>query len=160
MKKLSLTEWCAELERQIATVRPAVTMALHEIGEAAEQIARGKVGEYQPEVGPFPAWAPLAESTVEDKTRQGYAPPDNPLLREGDLRDSVGHHVEPMLLEVGSTDPVMRYHETGTSKMPPRPVIGPAMLETVPVAQEVLGGALADVLAGGGGTGRVISRGR
>jgi hypothetical protein len=159
MKTLSLSQWCAELERQIATVKPAVTIALHEVGDAAVEIAQAKIGHYQDEVPPFPAWPELADSTKADRVRQGY-PADEPLLRTGELRDSISHHVEPMLLEVGSVDPVMKYQEHGTDKIPPRPVIGPAMLEIIPVAQEILGGALADVLAGGGGAGRVVSRGR
>jgi hypothetical protein len=158
MRKLNLGEWCRELERQIGAVKPVITMALNEIGEAAVEIAREKIGHYQEAIPPFPAWAPLTEATKADRAHQGY-PEDEPLLRRGDLRDSIGHRVEPLLLEVGSTDPVMRWDEFGTPRMPPRPVLGPTMIEIEPFAREVLGAALVDVLSGGGGVGRTLSRG-
>ena len=95
--------------------------------------ARDYIGEYQTTaVGPFPAWPPLAPSTVEDKERQGYAPPDNPLLREGDLRDSIKHSTTRDTAVVGSNSKIAAYQEFGTPTIPPRAFIGRAVAEHGP----------------------------
>ena len=65
---------------------------LKQIGREVTKAARDKIGNYQtgfdPGDGndPFPDWAPLKPSTLDEKERLGYSPPDNPLLREGTLR--------------------------------------------------------------------------
>lgn len=135
MKKIRLEQWPAELARQIRMLPIAVAAAGETIGEAAAEIARDKIGHYQPR-GAFRAWAPLAESTVEQKTQAGYAPPDNPLLRTGEMRDSISGRVTMKgigkalsVIEVGSTDPVALYQEMGTDTIPPRPFIRPAIVE-------------------------------
>ena len=68
--------------------------------------ARGMIGHEQP------FWPALAESTIEDKRRQGYRVPA-PLLRTGELKDSIwydGPHREgdEVYGDVGSTSPPMR----------------------------------------------------
>jgi hypothetical protein len=67
----------------------------------------------------------------------GYAPPDNPLLREGDLRNSIQFSLTGAWtadkLTLGSVDEVMLFHEHGTRLMPPRPVIAPSLAETIAV---------------------------
>jgi hypothetical protein len=52
--------------------------------EILEEDMRAQIGEYQDAVGPYPAWAPLAESTEEQKAMVG-APANAPLERFGDL---------------------------------------------------------------------------
>lgn len=49
--------------------------------------AREEVGHYQEAAGPFPAWSPLADSTMDDRIRKGFTP-DDPGLRTGGMRDS------------------------------------------------------------------------
>lgn len=83
-------------------------------------------GTYQQGAGPFEAWPELADSTKEDRVKQGYSEND-PLLREGDLRDSIEREVEKTEAIVGSTSEIMPFHEFGTSRMPPRPVFGIAL---------------------------------
>ncbi|TAL01842.1 MAG: hypothetical protein EPO08_09130 [Rhodospirillaceae bacterium] len=145
---MDISEWPKFLEQRIASLPAAVMTAAHEGVEIAAEIARDKIGEYQGAIGSFPAWAPLATSTVEEKTRLGYAPPDNPLLRTGELRDSIGTSVEravptaSVVAIVGSTSPIARYQEIGTTYIPPRPFIGPAMLEAEPAIADGLGTAL------------------
>lgn len=108
-----------------------------------------QIGEYQDAVGPYPEWAPLADSTMEDKERGGYAPPDNPLLRDGDLRESFQHERNGLEGVVGSTDPKMEFHEFGTVKMPPRPVVGPALENEREKINHLLGRAVVNVVLGG-----------
>ena len=129
--------------------RETQKMALNKAAKLIKEDARAQIGEYQDAVGNYPAWAPLAESTEDEKARLG-APPDAPLLRFGDLQKSfrstlVGHDE----LIVGSTDLNMEWHEFGTVKMPPRPVLGPALLKNMPAIQVLLGGALVEAMVSG-----------
>ncbi len=106
----------------------AMPMASREAVEKAADMVlvqiRSEPGEYQTGAGPFASWAPLAQSTLDDKARQGWPSP-SPELRSGDLRDSyektiVSNHEAA----VGSDSDVAVYQELGTSKMPPRSIIG------------------------------------
>ena len=81
----------------------------------------------------------MAGSTIEEKERLGYAPPDNPLLRRGDLRDSISREVRQREADIGSTSPVMVFHEYGTSKMPARSVLAGAVIRKEPEIVQSLG---------------------
>jgi len=108
----------ADLAADLAFHEAGMTAALLEIGERLEKVAKRKIGHQQP------GWEPLKESTEAEKTRKGY-PANAPLLATGHMRDSISHEVEGLVLTVGSTDEKMIFHEFGTEKMPPRPVLGP-----------------------------------
>ncbi|MGH8220883.1 MAG: HK97-gp10 family putative phage morphogenesis protein [Steroidobacteraceae bacterium] len=129
----------------------AVVAAWHEvlepIGAAVAKTARAKIGEYQSAEGPFPAWEPLAESTVEDRIARGYAP-DEPLLRTGELQDSISHAVEGLEAAVGSTSEIAVYQELGTERMPPRPFLGPAVYQHARQIVEALGAVTVNGLTG------------
>jgi HK97 gp10 family phage protein len=123
--------------------------ALNEAAKLIKKDARAQIGHYQDEVGAYPAWAPLAESTEEEKARLG-APADAPLEREGDLKKSFRSNFEGEdSVIVGSTDPVMEFHEFGTSKMPPRPVLGPALLKNIETIQSLVGASTVDAIVNG-----------
>lgn len=64
-------------------------------------------------------WPPLAESTIADKQAHGFATP-KPLLRTGELRDSIQYTVHGNEGAVGSDLDRALWLETGTSRMPPR----------------------------------------
>lgn len=119
---------------------------------AAELIvedAREQIGHYQAAAGAYPAWEPLAESTEDEKARVG-APAEAPLLRFGDLRDSFrSESLGPEEAIAGSIDPVMEYHEFGTAKMPPRPVIGPAVFKNAEKIAQRVGENAVDAIVGG-----------
>lgn len=134
------------LTRQVATVA-ALQAATEKIGAHIEKVARAEFGHYQDAVGPFPAWAELAEATKDDRVRQGYSEND-PLLRSGDLRDTVTHHSEPLEAVIGSPDPVLGYQEFGTSRIPPRPVLGPAAHNSKKVIEALVGAAVVEGLVG------------
>lgn len=128
--------------------RAARRAALWEAARLIREDARAQIGHYQDAVGNYPAWEPLAESTEDEKARLGYET-EAPLLREGDLRNSFRRSMDgDDAVVIGSTDPVMEYHEFGTDKMPPRPVIGPAALKKMPEIQALLGTAIAAVIVG------------
>lgn len=120
----------AHLER-LALGGHEVTQHIAErTGEIVEARAKDMIGHYQPGSGQFVQWAQLAESTEAQKAAKGY-PQNAPLEATGEMRDSISHRVEAGLLGakivVGTNDEKMAYHEFGTEKMPPRPVLGPAM---------------------------------
>lgn len=61
-----------------------------------------------------------------------------PLLRTGELRNSITFIVEGLILAVGSTDKVAAYQEQGTSHIPPRPFLRPSVIEALPLAEAKL----------------------
>lgn len=104
------------------------------LGKNAEERAKNKLGEYQGESGPFPAWAALAESTITEKSDKGFPVP-SPLLRTGELRESISWRVvkedaNSIVVELSAADPA-EFHEFGTVNMPPRPFLGPSIYEAV-----------------------------
>jgi hypothetical protein len=80
--------------------------------------------------GVYGHWPELAEATQAEKERLGYGDVSNdwqPLLRTGELRDSIGYSVQLHSVYIGSTSDIMVYQEMGTAHIPPRPVLGLAM---------------------------------
>ena len=110
---ISMAEAIARLGSMAIHAELAKHEALKKAAEIVEKEAKGMLGHEQPE------WPALAESTVADRVQHGYAP-DEPELRDGQLRDSIGHHVECDKAVVGSTSMIAVYQELGTSRMPPR----------------------------------------
>src|SRR5258708_34955480 len=125
----SLLAFAEHLEKAALEVPVAQHKALGTALVILEKDMKEQIGHFQAQHGPHPAWAPLADSTEDEKARLGY-PADAPLLREGDLQDNFRHEQHGDEGIVGSTDPVMAFHEAGTSRMPPRPVVGPALFKT------------------------------
>ena len=111
--------------------------------------AVNKFGEYQPAVGPYPAWEMLSINTVTQKINHG-AEGTQPLIgaygadkfQEGNkatkneawpqpLRNTIGIKVEGLQAAVGTDDPIGKHHEYGAPKknIPPRPFLRPALYE-------------------------------
>lgn len=125
MSIFSLTGFAAELTRLAIEMPKATHAALEDGAQMIEEEAKKSLGEYQGGAGPFAAWAPLAESTLADKDRKGFDTP-SPLLREGDMRDSIEHVVDGDKAFIGSNSDVAVDQELGTSRMPPRSFLGRA----------------------------------
>lgn len=112
----------------------ALENAGHRIGQDLVISAQAKIGQSQPAIGPYPEWPDLADSTIAEKTRLGYSTP-YPLLREGDLGDSIHFAVSRKAADVEvilySNDPRMPAHEYGmpSRNLPARPVLGPTVWE-------------------------------
>jgi phage gpG-like protein len=132
-----------------------LALAQHEANHSALEKAtkflqakvKDKYGEYQPEAGPFVAWAELAESTKQDRERQGY-PEDEPLLRRGGLRDSVEREVKDNEGFVGSDSDIAVYDELGTKNMPPRSTFGSAATENLEKIKQIVGESVVTALVG------------
>jgi phage gpG-like protein len=85
---------------------------------ALETEAKSLPGEYQT------GWPALQPATIARK-----ATGDSPLLETGELRDSIVHNSDEHEAHVGSNNPKMRWHEFGTKRMPPRPILGVAVVQ-------------------------------
>jgi len=102
--------------------------ALEKAGKAILEKAQGKFGHYQRATGEWARWMPLTQYTRDERVGLGYSE-DEPLLRSGELRDSVTLSTEHGRIVIGSADIRMIWHEFGTTHMPPRAVLGPALYE-------------------------------
>lgn len=133
---------------RLAAAGPAVVHHMADrAGREIEVTAKGIIGFYQPRVGRWPAWAPLAESTEAEKERSGYER-GAPLLRTGQMRDTIVRSVEGGTVMVGATDAKAIYHELGTRTIPPRPFMGPAAFQSMPRINLMLGNTLAAWVGG------------
>ncbi len=123
--------------------------ALEKAAVLVEKRAKDKIGEYQNAAGPFAGWAELAESTKEDRVRQGFTE-DDPGLRSGEMRDSIEHVVADGEAQVGSNDDKLVWFELGTSKQPPRSVLGGTAAESIEKIIEMVGESAVTALVGKG----------
>ena len=103
---------------------PAMELAAQEVEKAAKQ----ELGTYQKRnMGPFKAWKELSPSTKETRRRlQSTYGINAPLLREGELRNSISHETDKSGLEavIGSPLDKALYLELGTKNMAPRSFLG------------------------------------
>jgi len=151
---MTLSDFALELGRLTTRVHEESHHALERAAKVVEKEAKASIGEYQTKAGQFVAWAPLADSTVADKERLGYAPPDNPELRTGTMRESIEHTVKMESFDgvayIGSDSKIMEWQELGTSKMPPRSILGGAAVRKADDVAKLVGGSVYGALVGGG----------
>lgn len=131
------------LRGRASAAHQAQQAGLHDGCRILLREVKASIGHYQSGVGPFSGWAPLSSATldgfeapgigrVKGKEELGFAPPDNPLLRTGTLRDSYGYSVDFNHAVVGSNAMNAVWQEMGTPgarfpiRSPGRPVLGPA----------------------------------
>ncbi len=126
----------------------ALHAGLEKCAQLIENTAKAEIGTYQQATGPFQDWAELADATKEDRMQQGYTEND-PLLRSGELRDSIQHETGGLEAVIGSTSPIMAYQEFGTGTIPPRPVLGPASFKNKRKIQGILGASMVSGLFNG-----------
>ena len=116
--------------------------ALEIAAQMVEKEAKVEIGTYQrTNMGPFTKWAELTPFTKRERIRLGYNGND-PLLRSGDLRDSISHDTDASGLEavIGSTDQRMVYLELGTKWIAPRSVLGLAAYRKQKAIVKLVGG--------------------
>ena len=140
---MDLKQFAAMLERGIAETVPAIEIGLDKVGTLAQTIAAELPGHYQP------GWAPLAESTLKDKEAKGFPVP-SPLKRTGEMAGSYKKELDlaELAVVVGSDEPKALWQEMGTSRIPPRPVLAPAMSRSLPYAGDVFGEIAVKLLTG------------
>lgn len=127
MPDLSLSEFAATLAEFVAEEEHRTHRALDAAAAIVQSEAKAELGTYQDAAESLPAWAELANSTKKDRLRQGYTEND-PGLRSGAMRDSIGRTIERREAHVGSNDEHLVYFELGTSKQPPRPVLAGSLI--------------------------------
>lgn len=152
------------LARMAVEIEVAQHAGLERAAHEVQKEAKALIGEEQDSAaGPFPPWEPLSSGTlngflhmnghhIPGKVELGYSPPDNPLLREGTLRDSIECTVEGNEAAVGSNDEVAVYQEMGTPgaiyPIPPRSFLGRAGFTKAHDVVDTIAGAVAAVLSG------------
>lgn len=115
-----------------------------QVGADAVRVSKSKLGTYQSGIGFFPEWAPLADRTLAEKARLGLPSP-SPLLRSGDLRDSITFETivsaTSVTVNLFSTSDYAPVQELGggPSNIPPRPFIGPVPFERQEVWEAFIG---------------------
>jgi HK97 gp10 family phage protein len=120
----------ASFVQHIATLQAkevlSVRKGLARAAKIVESQAKSEIGHYQDPIANFPGWEELDQSTKDDRVSKGFTEND-PLLRNGKLRDSIHHDVDGLEATIGSDSDIAVYQELGTDKIPPRPFLGTAL---------------------------------
>jgi HK97 gp10 family phage protein len=143
MSLSSFAALAARLAMAEADIKLATEAALEKTCQLIEDRAKAAIGTYD-----F-GWPQLAQSTQEQRVALGFSA-NEPLLRTGKLRDSIGHVVEGNVGYVGTNDPIAPYQEFGTSKIPPRPFLGGALAATEGEIPKIFGSLVGAAMRGGG----------
>lgn len=114
-KIMANLEEAAHLLTRVAVEMPMVEHeALERAAVVIETEAKRVIGTYDY------GWPQLADSTQHDRQQKGFAA-NEPLLRTGQMRDSIEHKVGEHEAHVGSNDQRAVWQELGTSRgIPPR----------------------------------------
>lgn len=117
--------------------RAQLTQSLKEISIDVQTECVKRIGHYQSTAGQFPAWARLAQATIDSKRRKGQGlngNPDTPLYATGSFQSDISYRVDKnrLVADIGTTKQYIVFTELGTAKQPPRPVFGPSALEVLP----------------------------
>jgi hypothetical protein len=142
-KLFDLIGFAAELkaiDRDLDALGPKIVEQACKIIQKKAKAAIGKEHE---------EWPALAESTLKDKATHGFKTPA-PLLRTGELRDSIEYIVDGNQGAVGSDSPIAVYQELGTSRIPPRSFLVSAAIASEDRIHRMAGAAAVAALSGHG----------
>ncbi|MGH7102890.1 MAG: HK97 gp10 family phage protein [Acetobacteraceae bacterium] len=152
MAEFTLTGFARELGWLALEVEKTVPTALARAADLVAREAKREIGHYQVDAGFLPRWLRLRPRTIAEKRHLGYSPPDNPLLRTGAMRASIGYRVSAGTFEgeaeIGSNDPVALFQERGVRgrNLPARSFLARAVVrkeeEIVRLLGEAVGGAV------------------
>jgi hypothetical protein len=145
---MSFGEWASKLEWAAVRAKNEIEIPTEAVMVVAEAEAKAAIGTYT-----F-GWKQLAASTQTERAKLGY-PPNDPLLREGNLQASIEHEttIEPFGASgvVGSQDIVATYQEMGTSRgIPARSFLGESLLRSMPLIEVIFGNFTVNLLTFGG----------
>lgn len=122
----ALVERVAEMRKRAQDVSPAWDALLTWFSEQNFEQWLGRGARYRK------PWAPLAESTLQDKFARGY--PLDPLIRTGELARSLTsrplsrEHITPREVSAGTDVSYAKYHQFGTKHMPQRILFSPEQI--------------------------------
>ncbi|WP_088187545.1 hypothetical protein [Desulfosporosinus sp. FKA] len=156
MRQITFSQLITKLVEAPAKVDTAAIVALKKCAVEVQKTAQEKFGEYQPAVGPYPAWNQLADSTIEQKAQAGggedplighYPNSSGNKLYPTNLRQSltIKIHESALAAEVGTNNPIGKWQEFGTAdgeRIPPRPFLRPALYENEDYIKKALKEAL------------------
>lgn len=140
-----MNEMIAKLAKSQFLLLENMEIAIESSANKVSDTVKSKFGHYQPGIGGLPAWQQLAESTIKQKERAGGG--EDPLIgyypegkkrrkvkeksnskgSSAKLKDSIKVKRSGLIAFVGTDDPIAKYHEFGTSHIPPRPFLRPAL---------------------------------
>ncbi|WP_086642933.1 hypothetical protein [Acetobacter sp. DsW_063] len=146
--ELSLLGFAAVLTEMTLEADHAAHLGLQAAARTVQEEAKAEIGHYQGAIGGLPAWAELADSTKDDRVRQGYTEND-PGLRSGAMRDSIETTVTSQEATIGSDDDNLVYFELGTTKQPPRTVLAGALMRKEKEVVHEIGERFVGTLVGG-----------
>lgn len=121
---------------RIALRRREVPLAVKETVVDGAMAARNLIGRENY------FWVPLARATVREKRRLGYVgriSETDPLLRKGQMRDSIRPVARGLTGFVASRDMIARYQDQGTRTIPARHFLLPGLQ----MAMAFVGGRMA-----------------
>jgi phage gpG-like protein len=140
-KIFSLLDFVAEIRAIQRDLEATGPMIIEKACQIVQKKAKAAIGvEHE-------LWAPLAASTIADKQRQGFATP-KPLLRTGELRDSIEYQVHGNEGCVGSDSPIAVFQELGTSRIPPRSFLVSSAIASEDRIHRMAGAAVVGALSG------------
>ena len=120
MREFSLTGF-AHFLGSVAVTRAADHEALERAAVIVETEAKRVIGTYDYN------WPQLAPSTQADRVAQGF-PANEPLLRTGEMRDSIEHVSDRKEAQIGSNSDIAVWQELGTVSIPARSFLGEAAI--------------------------------
>jgi len=140
---ISPSQFAAILEREIGSVHPKLIIGLDKVGILAQTLAASYPGHYQS------GWKELSPFTIADKEASNWPSP-SPLLRSGDMAESIHRVIDPIELGVviGSNDKKALWQEMGTVKIPPRPFLALGMQNSIPYAVDIFNEIAVELLSG------------
>jgi hypothetical protein len=117
---LGFVKYLAVMEADLHLAEDAFVVKASKL---VQQTAKGFIGNEQP------FWPPLADATIAHKAHG-----NTPLLETGELKHSIQytapvHEGSEVCGYVGTNDPVGKYHELGTGRIPPRPFLSSAAMQ-------------------------------
>lgn len=138
----SLAGFAADLTKIVAGADLFQHAVMEKACKIVEKEAKRVIGTYDY------GWTELAESTKADRAAHGF-PEDEPLLRTGEMRDSIEHRVEVERIGfevvglVGTDNKIAVYQELGTRTIPPRSFLGEAAMHKEHEVHELFGSEMA-----------------
>lgn len=129
------------ISRQLAAWNASITTMAPAWEQVGNKLLNDFAANFSQEggfFGGFSKWPALRPSTVADRLRHGYSGAHPILQRTGELHwsatlkgasDNV-FQVGTNSLVVGSANPYAGFHQTGTRRMPARPIVGVGWQQT------------------------------
>jgi phage gpG-like protein len=136
----SFAAFCSVGGELMHDIEAAKKAAIHVMASMIAEEAKRVIGKYDYD------WPQLAETTKVDRVKAGFAA-NEPLLRTGELRDSIEYTViDDEHAAVGSNLEIAVYQELGTVHIPPRSFLAAAAAHKGEDAAKVAGKIIADAI--------------